>query len=142
MSTMPQAQAAAGTGYVLRTTTPADLGGARAVMLDTVYRDLRSGYVPRRHADIIDPDTACLRPDRCTLLVVECEGEIVATGAVRDRGPQAPGPVRWAALAAVPLAGAALALTLPVGRTGKRERRDVVGVRVEASPTPPGGRTP
>lgn len=74
MSTMPQAQAAAGTGYVLRTTTPADLGGARAVMLDTVYRDLRSGYVPRRHADIIDPDTACLRPDRCTLLVVECEG--------------------------------------------------------------------
>ncbi|MEL5960544.1 GNAT family N-acetyltransferase [Streptomyces sp. CLV115] len=84
-------------GYVLRTATPADLGGARAVMLDTVYRDLRSGYVPRWHADIIDPETAYLRPDRCTLLVAEYEGEIVATGAVRDRGPQAPPNPRWVA---------------------------------------------
>lgn len=83
--------------YVLRTAGPDDLGGARAVMLDTVYRDLRSGYVPRWHADIIDPDTAYLRPDRCTLLVVECDGEIVATGAVRDRGPQAPPNPRWVA---------------------------------------------
>ncbi|MFJ6808807.1 MFS transporter [Streptomyces anulatus] len=38
-----------------------------------------------------------------------------ATGALLD----APAPVRWAVLAAVPLAGAALAFTLPVGRGGK-----------------------
>ncbi|MEV6165026.1 GNAT family N-acetyltransferase [Streptomyces sp. NPDC052052] len=83
--------------YVLRTAGSADLDGARAVMLDTVYRDFGSGYVPCWHADIIDPDAAYLRPDRCTLLVVECEGEIVATGAVRDRGPQAPPNPQWVA---------------------------------------------
>ncbi|MFH9242323.1 MFS transporter [Streptomyces anulatus] len=38
-----------------------------------------------------------------------------ATGALLD----VPAPVRWAVLAAVPLAGAALAFTLPVGRGGK-----------------------
>ncbi|MEU2667975.1 GNAT family N-acetyltransferase [Streptomyces sp. NPDC007164] len=98
MSTTTVAPVRAGTdGYVLRTATPADLGGARAVMLDTVYRDLGSGYVPRWHADIIDPGTAYLRPDRCTLLVVERDGEIVATGAVRDRGPQAPPNPQWVA---------------------------------------------
>ncbi|MFJ1781846.1 MDR family MFS transporter [Streptomyces anulatus] len=40
-----------------------------------------------------------------------------ATGALLD----APAPVRWAVLAAVPLAGAALAFTLPVGRGGKEQ---------------------
>ncbi|MFJ9888433.1 GNAT family N-acetyltransferase [Streptomyces sp. NPDC091287] len=84
-------------GYVLRTATADDLGGARAVMLDTVYRDLKSGYVPRWHADIIDPRAAYLRPERCTLLVVEHRGGIVATGAVRDRGPQAPPNPPWVA---------------------------------------------
>ncbi|MFJ2025923.1 MFS transporter [Streptomyces sp. NPDC087897] len=42
-------------------------------------------------------------------------GGSAATGALLD----APAPVRWAALAAVPLAGAALAFTLPAGRGGK-----------------------
>ncbi|NEC65038.1 GNAT family N-acetyltransferase [Streptomyces sp. SID9727] len=83
--------------YVLRAAGPEDVGGARAVMLDTVYRDLRSGYVPRWHADIIDPEAAYLRPARCTLLVAEYAGEIVATGAVRDRGPQAPPNPQWVA---------------------------------------------
>ncbi|WP_373676146.1 MFS transporter [Streptomyces sp. wa1063] len=47
-----------------------------------------------------------------------------ATGALLD----APAPVRWAVLAAVPLAGAALAFTLPVGRGGKdRGTRAVAG---------------
>ncbi|MFJ8854115.1 hypothetical protein [Streptomyces sp. NPDC102437] len=98
MSTTTVAPVRAGAdGYVLRTATPADLGGARAMMLDTVYRDLKSGYVPRWHADMIDPAAAYLRPDRCTLLVVEGDGEIVATGAVRDRGPQAPPNPQWVA---------------------------------------------
>ncbi|MFH8692022.1 MFS transporter [Streptomyces anulatus] len=47
-----------------------------------------------------------------------------ATGALLD----APAPVRWAVLTAVPLAGAALAFTLPVGRGGKdRGTRAVAG---------------
>ncbi|WP_426500175.1 MFS transporter [Streptomyces sp. D54] len=47
-----------------------------------------------------------------------------ATGALLD----VPAPVRWAVLAAVPLAGAALAFTLPVGRGGKdRRTRAVAG---------------
>ncbi|MFI5655484.1 MFS transporter [Streptomyces anulatus] len=45
-----------------------------------------------------------------------------ATGALLD----APAPVRWAVLAAVPLAGAALAFTLPVGRGGKEQRTRAV----------------
>ncbi|WP_405635834.1 MFS transporter [Streptomyces sp. NBC_01178] len=43
-------------------------------------------------------------------------GGSAATGALLD----APAPVRWAVLAAVPLAGAALAFTLPAGR-GRKE---------------------
>jgi GNAT superfamily N-acetyltransferase len=67
-------------------------------MLDTVYRDLKSGYVPRWHADIIDLDGSYLRPGRRTLLVVEdARGEIVATGAVRDQGPAAPPNPDWVA---------------------------------------------
>ncbi|MER5551203.1 GNAT family N-acetyltransferase [Streptomyces sp. NPDC002793] len=84
-------------GYVLRTATVRDVGGARAVMLDTVYHDLRSGYVPRWHADIIDLEGSYLRPERCTLLVVVRGDEVVATGAVRDRGPQAPPNPQWVA---------------------------------------------
>ncbi|MFJ9888430.1 MFS transporter [Streptomyces sp. NPDC091287] len=51
-------------------------------------------------------------------------GGSAATGALLD----APAPVRWAVLAAVPLAGAALAFTLPAGRGGKvRGTRAVAG---------------
>src|SRR3954463_11540976 len=78
--------------YEIRAAGDGDVDGARAVMLDTVYRDLRSGYVPRWHADIIDPATAYLRPERCTLLVAEhvASGEIVATGGLPARAPAAP----------------------------------------------------
>ncbi|MGW0938223.1 MFS transporter [Streptomyces sp. NPDC002666] len=65
-------------------------------------------------------------------------GGSAATGALLD----APAPVRWAVLAAVPLAGAALALTLPVGTAGKQGRGGGAGVGVEAPPTRSGGRTP
>lgn len=65
-------------------------------------------------------------------------GGSAATGALLD----APAPVRWAVLAAVPLAGAALALTLPVGADRKQGRGSAGRVGVETSPTRTGGRTP
>ncbi len=40
--------------HCIRTAAPDDIGRARAVMLDAVYRDFGTGYVPRWHADIID----------------------------------------------------------------------------------------
>lgn len=84
--------------YPLRTATSADVDAARSVMLDTVYGDLKSGYVPRWHRDIIDLEGSYLRPRRRTLLVAEGpDGEIVATGAIRDQGPQAPPNPGWVA---------------------------------------------
>lgn len=46
--------------YCVRPAGPDDLDGARAVMLDTVYHDFGTGYVPRWHGDIVDPATAYL----------------------------------------------------------------------------------
>lgn len=61
-------------------------------MLDTVYRDFGTGYVPRWHGDIIDPVTAYLVPARHTLLVARdgADGEVVATAALDSRGPAHP----------------------------------------------------
>ncbi|MBQ0825714.1 GNAT family N-acetyltransferase [Streptomyces tagetis] len=84
--------------YTLRTAGPVDLDGARAVMLDTVYRDFGTGYVPRWHGDVIDLDGAYLRPERHTLIVaVDGDGVVVATGALDSRGPaHPPNPVHVA----------------------------------------------
>ncbi|MGW2980018.1 GNAT family N-acetyltransferase [Streptomyces humidus] len=81
--------------YCIRPAGLQDVDGARAVMLDTVYRDLGSGYVPGWHRDIIDPVTAYLTPDRHTLLVAVAgergaSGEVVATAALDSRGPAHP----------------------------------------------------
>ncbi|MEU0677807.1 GNAT family N-acetyltransferase [Streptomyces sp. NPDC006172] len=77
--------------YCIKTAGPGDLDGARALMLDTVYRDFGTGYVPRWHGDIIDPAAAYLIPDRHTLLVaLDADGEVVATGALDSRGPLHP----------------------------------------------------
>lgn len=65
-------------------------------------------------------------------------GGSAATGALLD----APAPLRWTALAAIPLAGAALALTLPKGTDGKEGRGSGGGVGVVTPPTRSGGRTP
>ncbi|TDT31413.1 acetyltransferase (GNAT) family protein [Streptomyces sp. BK208] len=79
------------TDYTIRTAAPADVAPARAVMLDTVYRDFGTGYVPRWHGDIVDPDGAYLTPVRHTLLVaVDADGAVVATGALDSRGPVSP----------------------------------------------------
>ncbi|MDX3112463.1 GNAT family N-acetyltransferase [Streptomyces scabiei] len=93
--------------YCIRPAGPEDLDGARAVMLDTVYRDFGSGYVPHWHGDIIDPSAAYLAPERHTLLVAldggngrrggnggrggkGRKGEVVATAALDSRGPVHP----------------------------------------------------
>ncbi|MGX1913253.1 GNAT family N-acetyltransferase [Streptomyces phaeochromogenes] len=78
--------------YCIRTATPDDLDGARSVMLDTVYRDFGTGYVPRWHRDIIDLDSFYLAPDRHTLLVAvdERDGTVAATAALDSRGPAYP----------------------------------------------------
>ncbi|RSS18865.1 GNAT family N-acetyltransferase [Streptomyces sp. WAC08401] len=78
--------------YTIRTATTADLDGARAVMLDTVYRDFGTGYVPRWHGDIIYLGGAYVTPARHTLLVAVDggDGEVVATGALDSRGPAHP----------------------------------------------------
>ncbi|MGV9452104.1 GNAT family N-acetyltransferase [Streptomyces sp. NPDC003635] len=78
--------------YHIRTAGPADVDGARSVMLDTVYRDFGSGYVPRWHRDIVDPQGAYTAPERHALLVAveAATGEVVATGALDSRGPAHP----------------------------------------------------
>ncbi|MEU9391692.1 GNAT family N-acetyltransferase [Streptomyces sp. NPDC048324] len=78
--------------YCIRAAGPDDLDGARAVMLDTVYRDFGTGYVPRWHGDIVDPAAAYLAPERHTLLVALAPhgGEVVATAALDSRGPAHP----------------------------------------------------
>ncbi|WP_432118136.1 GNAT family N-acetyltransferase [Streptomyces sp. bgisy032] len=78
--------------YIIREATPEDVDDARAVMLDAVYRDFGTGYVPRWHADIIDPVSFYLTPVRHTLLVAvdEHDGTVAATAALDARGPAHP----------------------------------------------------
>lgn len=85
--------------YSIREATPDDLDSARAVMLDTVYRDFSTGYVPRWHGDIIDLHGAYVAPARHTLLVAvdERAGEVVATAALDSKGPAHPPNPRWLA---------------------------------------------
>ncbi|WP_346163290.1 GNAT family N-acetyltransferase [Streptomyces bangladeshensis] len=84
--------------FSVRPATPGDLDEARSVMLDTVYRDFGTGYVPRWHADIVDPAGAYLAPARHTLLVaVDVDGQVIGTGALDARGPQHPPNPRWLA---------------------------------------------
>jgi GNAT superfamily N-acetyltransferase len=85
--------------YRIRTATTDDLDDARAVMLDAVYRDFGTGYVPRWHADIIDPERFYLAPPRHTLLVAvdERDGTVAATAALDARGPEHPPNPRWIA---------------------------------------------
>ena len=66
------------------------LDDARGVMLDTVYHEFGTGYVPRWHRDIIDLHGAYLASARHTLLIAERDGVVVATGALDSRGPVHP----------------------------------------------------
>jgi hypothetical protein len=57
------------TGYLVREAGPADLAGARSVMLDTFYQVFGIGYLPEYHQDVINPDAAYLRHPRHRLWV-------------------------------------------------------------------------
>lgn len=86
--------------YTVRPATAADAAGARAVMLDTFYRDFGYGYVPRWHADSIDIQGAFLDDPRHLLLVAvhrdgEPDARIVGTTGVRSVGPAHPPHPRW-----------------------------------------------
>ncbi|MFF7844697.1 GNAT family N-acetyltransferase [Streptomyces ossamyceticus] len=98
--------------YDIRPAGPDDLDPARAVMLDTVYRDFGTGYVPRWHGDIIELRDAYVLPARHALLVAvdRRDGAVVATGALDSRGPAHPPNPR------------ALAERYPSGRTAQLRR--------------------
>ena len=67
-------------------------------MLDTVYHVFGTGYVPRWHADIVDPEAFYLASPRHTLLVaVDDADQVVATAALDSRGPAHPPNPRWLA---------------------------------------------
>jgi GNAT superfamily N-acetyltransferase len=77
--------------YSIKTAELTDLGGARSVMLDAIYRDFGTGYVPEWHEDVIDLTGFYLTPERHVLLVaVDEEGTIAATAALDSRGPRTP----------------------------------------------------
>ncbi|MFD7846916.1 GNAT family N-acetyltransferase [Nocardia sp. NPDC059764] len=76
--------------YLIRAALSSDVPGARRVMLDTFYRDLRYGYLPDHHDDVIDPARAYLCHPRQRLWVAVHERQVVATTAIRARGPATP----------------------------------------------------
>ncbi|MCE7080470.1 GNAT family N-acetyltransferase [Streptomyces sp. ST2-7A] len=86
-------------GYRVQRAGEDHLDDARAVMLDTIYRDFGTGYVPRWHGDVIDPAAAYLRSPRHVLLVAveEGSGEVVGTAALDSRGPLHPPNPAWLA---------------------------------------------
>lgn len=84
-------------GYTVRPATPADVDGARRVMLDTFYNEFGYGYVPQWHRDVVDIQGTYLDDPRHLLLVAVHDGEVVATTGVRSQGPHHPPHPRWLA---------------------------------------------
>ncbi len=83
--------------YTVRPATPADVEGARRVMLDTFYKEFGYGYVPEWHRDTVDIQGTYLDDPRHLLLVAVYDGEVVATTGVRSGGPAHPPHPRWLA---------------------------------------------
>ncbi len=81
--------------YELRMAQPADVDGARSVMLDTFYRDFDYGYRPEWHDDVIDIIGTYLHPGHHALFIAAKRDEIVATTAVRAVGPKSPPHPAW-----------------------------------------------
>ncbi|TCP56333.1 ribosomal protein S18 acetylase RimI-like enzyme [Tamaricihabitans halophyticus] len=76
--------------YLVRVARPADVAGARSVILDTLYRVLGYGYVPEWHADVVDLAGTYLDNPRHALFVAVHQNHVVGTAAVRARGPKRP----------------------------------------------------
>lgn len=83
--------------YTVRPATPADIDGARRVMLDTFYKEFGYGYVPRWHHDVVDLKGTYLDDPRHQLLVAVHGREVVGTTGVRSHGPNHPPHPRWLA---------------------------------------------
>ncbi|MEW2635045.1 GNAT family N-acetyltransferase [Streptomyces sp. NPDC048389] len=83
--------------YTVRPASPADVEGARRLMLDTFYREFDYGYVPAWHRDVVDITATYLDNPRHLLLVAVHDGEVVATTGVRSGGPVHPPHPRWLA---------------------------------------------
>lgn len=93
----PASRAAPHPAYTIRPAGPADVPGARRLMLDTFYRDFGYGYVPAWHRDVIDIEDTYLTDPRHLLLVALRDGDVVATTGVRSAGPAHPPHPRWLA---------------------------------------------
>ncbi|SFT55123.1 Acetyltransferase (GNAT) family protein [Actinopolyspora lacussalsi subsp. righensis] len=83
--------------YVVRPAEPADVEGARTLMLDTFYRVLGHGYVPRWHADVIDIEGTYFRTPGHALFVAVRGERVVGTASVRADGPKSPPHPAWIA---------------------------------------------
>lgn len=83
--------------YVVRPATAADLHGARAVMLDTFYREFGHGFIPRWHSDVIDMHETYLAHEHNALFVAVTGDTVVGTTAVRAEGPRCPPHPQWLA---------------------------------------------
>ncbi|GAB4586479.1 GNAT family N-acetyltransferase [Nocardia sp. IFM 10818] len=81
--------------YEIREARPEDLRGARSVMLDTFYQVFGYGYLPELHDDVIDLAGVYLDQPTQRLWVAEQAGKIVATSAIRARGPRHPPHPHW-----------------------------------------------
>lgn len=84
-------------GYVVRPAGRADLPGARSVMLDTFYRIFDYGYLPEHHDDVIDLAQTYLEHPHQRLWVATLHEQVVATTAIRARGPRCPPHPHWLA---------------------------------------------
>lgn len=83
--------------YVVRSARRDDIDGARSVMLDTFYQVFGHGYVPRWHADVVDPGRVYFDEPRHRLFVAVLDDEVVGTAAVRADGPKSPPHAPWIA---------------------------------------------
>ncbi|MEU6113743.1 GNAT family N-acetyltransferase [Streptomyces sp. NPDC047117] len=97
LTVTPHAATPGTPAYTVRAATPADVPGARRVMLDTLYREFDYGYVPQWHQDIVDIPGTYLDDPRHLLLVAVQNGEVVGTTGIRSAGPAHPPHPRWLA---------------------------------------------
>ena len=86
-------------GYQVRFALPDDLESARATMLRVLDEDLKTGFVPKWHADLDRLNEVYLESPRNALFVAvdDISGQTVGTCAVRPGGPWSPPHPAWLA---------------------------------------------